>query len=327
MGEVAWKGFLSGALAAMLTLAVPVACLAQDDVIDTESDESVVVLEIEGERKAHLVCKGKAGEKNWIFLNAPEVAPEVTFLRPGDEYCLANGAFVFPMEGDSSEKYFSDALPGDRIDLGIFDPTGYGPLAITTATGPSADEVDLIQTIVLLPRGLRAGSYPEEEILVDPDSLEEDELRGTVARREAGSKKAYVVHVTSGLIQGIALRCYDSGSLVFSGFKSFSDAVRLGNSFIGYRELPGELEEAPENPEEVAAVEEEGSELKGCTNIEKENVRIAVCPAGFYYKLVLFINDTRRIFLYKPCNKCPRFNFETGLSHAQSLVNSLQGWD
>ena len=171
----------------------------------------------------------------------------------------------------------------------------------------------------------------EDELLIDPNALKDDDGRNTtLARRTEGQKSAYVIHINSGMIMGIALRCYDNGKLVYAGFKNFAAAVSSGNNFLSYRELPGILEGVPENAMEVMEVQSEETlnDYRGCTDIEKENIRIRVCQAqGVYYNLLIYINNNYRITLYKACNTCPRFKFDTALSHAQQLVNSLQGWN
>ena len=312
-------------LASMMTGAA--VCSAQEDVVTTESNESIVVIEVEEGRRVHLLCKGEAGEKTWIFVNAPELAPDITFVRPNDEYCQAKGGLLFPLTADSSEMYFSESLREPRLDLGVIDTAGYGPLAVTTAAGESPDDVDVIQTIVLLPRSLEGGLYLEEEPLIDPGTLDDEETRHEIAHREEGSRRAYVGHDTVGTIQGIYLHCYDSGDKVYSGYLNFYEAVSLGNKFLAFRELPGSLEEAPGAPEEVSAFETGGIENRACVYTETENIRIGVCNSSIYYALRVFVDGDYRVTLYKPCNKCPRFDFSTAISHAQSLVSALQGWE
>lgn len=91
------------------------------------------------------------------------------------------------------------------------------------------------------------------------------------------------------------------------------------------------LEGFPANSIEVTEVQSEGdlTAYRGCTDIQKENIRISVCQATGtnYYNLVIYINNSYRITLYKSCNTCPRFTFDSALSHAQQLVNSLQNWE
>jgi len=301
-------------------LAGSASCWALEDIISTESDESIVVLEVEQGQKVQLVCKTEAGKKTWVFVNVPELYPDMTFLL--------HYGFLFPLEEDSADMYFSESPPGDHIDLGLLDIAALCPLAITTRIGNSSYQSDVVQTIVLMP-----GGYDEKgEFLIDPDSLkDEDGRNSTLGTRTNGQKEAIIVHVNSGMIMGIALRCYDSSSLVYAGFKNFSDAVNSGNNFLSLRGLPEELEGYPENPTEIMEVQTEESltDFRGCTDVKKENIRISVCPAstGVYYNLRVYINEKYRITLYKPCNTCSRFKFETGLSHARLLVDSLQGWN
>ena len=216
---------------------------------------------------------------------------------------LLHYGFLFPLEEDSADMYFSESPPGDHIDLGLLDIAALCPLAITTRIGNSSYQSDVVQTIVLMP-----GGYDEKgEFLIDPDSLkDEDGRNSTLGTRTNGQKEAIIVHVNSGMIMGIALRCYDSSSLVYAGFKNFSDAVNSGNNFLSLRGLPEELEGYPENPTEIMEVQTEESltDFRGCTDVKKENIRISVCPAstGVYYNLRVYINEKYRITLYKPCN-------------------------
>ena len=302
-------------------LAGSAACWAEEEIISSESDESIVVLEVKGGQKVQLVCKTEAGKKTWIFLNVPELAPSVTYL-------FHNG-LLFPLEEDSTDLYFSASPSQDRIDLGIFDTVpGLLPLAITTKIGNSSYQADVVQTIVLMPSG-----YDERgELLIDPDSLKDEDARNTtVGTRTNGQKKAFIIHVNSGTIQGIAVRCYESSTLVYAGFKNLADAVNKGNNFLSLRELPGELEGYPANPSEIMEIETEDAlaDIRGCTDVKKEGIRISVCPVGLgvYHSLRLYIDKTYRITLFKACNNCSRFTYNTGLSHARLLVDSLQGWN
>ncbi len=302
-------------------LAGSAACWAEEEVISSESDESIVVLEVKEGQKVQLVCKTEAGKKTWVFVNVPELIPSITFL-------LHNG-LLFPLEEDSPDLYFSESPSQDRIDLGLIDLVPrLLPMAITTRTGNSSHQTDVVQTIVLMPSG-----YDERGgFLIDPDSLEnEDDRNTTVGTRTNGQKKAMIVHVNSGTIMGIALRCYDSSTLVSSGFKNLADAVNSGNDFLSFRELPGALEGYPENPMEIMEIETEDALTKsgGCTSVQKEGILISVCPVGLgvYSNLRLYIDKQYRITLLKACNTCSRFTYKTGLSHAQQLVNSLQGWN
>ena len=302
-------------------LAGSAACWAEEDIISSESDESIVVLEVKEGQKVQLVGKTEAGKKTWVFVNVPGLAPSITYL-------FHNGS-LFPLEEDSTDLYFSASPSQDRIDLGLFDIVqGLLPLAITTKIGNSSYQADVVQTIVLMPSG-----YDERgELLIDPDSLKDEDARNTtVGTRTNGQKKAFIIHVNSGTIQGIAVRCYESSTLVYAGFKNLADAVNKGNNFLSLRELPGELEGYPENPTEIMEVQTEESlaDIRGCTDVKKEGIRISVCPAnvGAYHNLIVYINENYRITLYKACNTCSRFTFNTGLSHAQLLVNSLQGWN
>ncbi len=306
-------------------------CWAQEDIITTESDQSIVVLEVQEGQKVQLVCKTEVGKKTWIFLNVPELAPGVTYIMPHLEYCQANNGFFFPLEEDTADMFFSESPSESRINLGAFDLTTLLPLAITTRIGESSYDTDVVQTIVLMPPGLSERGE-EDNFLIDPEAMVDEESRNkTLATRTEGEKKAYIIHITSGMIMGIALRCYDSGKLVFAGFKNFSDAVRSGNNFVSFRELPGVLEAYPEDASEISEMETEDvlADFRGCTDIKKENIRISVCQANsaLYYYLRVYINDNYRVTLYRPCNKCPRFTFDTGLSHARQLVNALQGWN
>ena len=302
-------------------LAGSAACWAEEEIISSESDESIVVLEVKGGQKVQLVCKTEAGKKTWIFLNVPELAPSVTYL-------FHNG-LLFPLEEDSTDLYFSASPSQDRIDLGLFDIVqGLLPLAITTKIGNSSYQADVVQTIVLMPSG-----YDERgELLIDPDSLKDEDARNTtVGTRTNGQKKAFIIHVNSGTIQGIAVRCYESSTLVYAGFKNLADAVNKGNNFLSLRELPGELEGYPANPSEIMEIETEDAlaDIRGCTDVKKEGIRISVCPVGLgvYHSLRLYIDKTYRITLFKACNNCSRFTYNTGLSHARLLVDSLQGWN
>ena len=292
---------------------------AEEDIISSESDESIVVLEIEEGQKVQLVCKTEAGEKTWVFVNVPELVSDTTFL-------FYHG-FLFPLLEDSSDLYFSESPSQDRIDLGLYELGGLLPMAITTKIGDSAYETDVVQTIVLIP-----SEYDERDgFLIDPDSLKDEDSRNSiVGTRTNGQRKAVIVHVTSGMIRGIALRCYKSSTLEYSGFKNLADAVNSGNNFLSLRELPGKLEAYPENPEEIMEIETEDSlsDFRGCTDVKKGNIHISVCPTGLgvYYSLRLYIGGSYRITLYRACNTCARFNYNSGFSHAQRLVDSLQGW-
>ena len=263
-------------------------------------------------------------------MNAPELVPGMTYVMPSEEYRQAHNKLLFPLEEDSTDMYFSESASSDSIDLGLYDLTSLLPLAITTKKGQSSHQAEVIQTIVLMPDDL--GRADEDELLIDPNALKDDDGRNTtLARRTEGQKSAYVIHINSGMIMGIALRCYDNGKLVYAGFKNFAAAVSSGNNFLSYRELPGILEGVPENAMEVMEVQSEETlnDYRGCTDIEKENIRIRVCQAQgtIYYNLLVYINDNYRITLYKACNTCPRFKFDTALAHARQLVNSLQGWN
>jgi len=314
----------------MLALAGSAAAWAQEEVITTESDQSIVVLELQAGQKVHLICKTEIGGKIWVFVNAPEIVPGMTYVMPSEEYRQAHNKLLFPLEEDSADMYFSESASSDSIDLGLYDLTSLLPLAITTKKGPSSHNTDVIQTIVLVPAAL-GRAYDDDQILIDPDSLVDENRDKLLAVRTEGQKKAYITHKTSGTIWGIVLRCYDSGKLVYSGFKNFADAVNSGNNFLSFKELPGQLEAHPENVLEIAEVETEEALIgyRGCTDIEKENIRIRVCPhqGTPYYDLRIYINDNYRITLYKACNTCPRFKFDSALAHARQLVNSLQGWD
>lgn len=302
-------------------LAGSAACWAEEDIISSESDESIVVLEVKEGQKVQLVGKTEAGKKTWVFVNVPGLAPSITYL-------FHNGS-LFPLEEDSTDLYFSASPSQDRIDLGLFDIVqGLLPLAITTKIGNSSYQADVVQTIVLMPSG-----YDERgELLIDPDSLKDEDARNTtVGTRTNGQKKAFIIHVNSGTIQGIAVRCYESSTLVYAGFKNLADAVNKGNNFLSLRELPGELEGYPANPSEIMEIETEDAlaDIRGCTDVKKEGIRISVCPVGLgvYHSLRLYIDKTYRITLFKACNNCSRFTYNTGLSHARLLVDSLQGWN
>ena len=297
------------------------ACWAEEDIISSESDESIVVLEVAEGQKVQLICKTEAGQKTWIFVNVPELVSDTTFL-------FYRG-FLFPLLEDSSDLYFSESPSQNRIDLGLYEPSSeLLPMAITTRIGDSSYHTDVVQTIVLIPTG-----YDERtEFLIDPDSLKDEDSRNTtVGTRTNGQRKAVIVHVTSGMIRGIALRCYKSSTLEYSGFKNLADAVNSGNNFLSLRELPGELEGYPENPTEIMEIETEDSlsDFRGCTDVKKGNIRISVCPTGLgvYYSLRLYIDERYRITLLKACNTCSRFNYNSGLSHARLLVDSFQGWN
>lgn len=302
-------------------LAISTACWAEEDIISSESDESIVVLEVKEGQKVQLICKTEAGKKTWVFVNVPELDSDITYL-------LHSGS-LFPLEEDSSDLYFSESPSQDRIDLGFYEPPpGLPPIAITTRIGNSSYQTDVVQTIVLMP-----SEYNERaDFLIDPDSLKDEDGRNTtVGTRTNGQRKAIIVHVTSGMIRGIALRCYNSSTLEYSGFKNLADAVNSGNNFLSLRELPGELEGYPENPAEIMEIETEDSlsDFRGCTDVQNGSIRISICPAGLgvYYNLRLYIDGKYRITLYKACNTCSRFNFKSGLSHAELLVDSLQGWN
>ena len=300
-------------------LAGSAVCWAQEGIISTESDEPIVVLEVEEGQKVQLVCKTEAGKKTWVFVNVPELAPGITYL-------LHSGS-LFPLEEDSSVLYFSESPSEDRIDLGLHDMTELLPMAITTGTGDSSHQTDVVQTIVLM-----GSEYERDESLIDPDSLkDEDGKNKLLATQTNGQKKAIIVHVNSGMFIGIALRLYDKNQPIFSRFMNFAAAVNKGNNFLSYRELPGEREGYPENPTEIMEVETEDSliDLRGCTDIQTGNIRISVCKAALsnYYNLRMYINSQYRITLYKPCNTCRRFTYDTGVSHARQLVSSLQGWN
>jgi len=301
-------------------LAGSAACWAQEDIINTESDESVVVLEVNEGQKVQLACKTEVGKKTWVFVNVPELVPGITYLL--------HYGFLFPLEEDSSDLYFSESASEDHIDLGLYDMTGLLPLAITSKIGSSSHHTDVVQTILLMSTG-----YDRDESLIDPDSLKDEDGRNKLlAKRTNGQKKANIVHVNSGMIIGIALRLYDKNQQVFSRFMSLAAAVNKGNNFLSYRELPGEREGYPENPMEIMEVETEESliDLRGSTDIQTGNIRISVCKApgiNNYYNLRIYINSQYRITLYKPCNTCRRFTYNTGVSHARQLVSSLQGWD
>ena len=194
------------------------ACWAQDDIISTESDKSIVVLEVEEGQKVRLVCKTEAGKKTWVFVNVPELAPGITFLL--------HSGFLFPLEEDSSVLYFSESPSEDQIDLGLHDMTELLPMAITTGTGDSSHQADVVQTVVLM-----GSEYERDEPLIDPDSLkDEDGKNKLLATRTNGQKKATIVYVNSGMLIGIALRLYDKNQIEFSGFMNFAAAVKKGNS-------------------------------------------------------------------------------------------------
>ena len=317
--RIVLKGMSLWMFLVIWVLAGSVACWAQDDIISTESDKSIVVLEVEEGQKVQLVCKTEAGKKTWVFVNIPELFPGITYLL--------HSGFLFPLEEDSSVLYFSESPSEDRIDLGLHDMTELLPIAITSGTGDSSHHTDVVQTIVLMGSG-----YERDVSLIDPDSLKDEDGRNKLlAERTNGQKKAIIVHVNSGMIIGIALRLYDKNQQVFSRFMNFAAAVNKGNNFLAYRELPGEREGYPKNAGEIMAVETEDAlmDSRGCTDIQTGDIRVSVCNATVanYYNLRLYINNQYRITLYKPCNTCQRFTYETGMSHARQLVNSLQGWD
>jgi hypothetical protein len=319
--KIVRRGVSLGIFFVIWVLAGSAACWAEENIISSESDESIVVLEIKEGQKVQLVCKTEAGERTWVFVNVPELVSDTTFL-------FYHG-FLFPLLEDSSDMYFSESPSQDRIDLGLYElAPELLPMAITTRIGDSSYQTDVVQTIVLIPNG-----YDErEEFLIDPDSLKDEDGRNTtVGTRTNGQRKAVIVHVNSGMKRGIALRCYKSSTLEYSGFKNLADAVHSGNNFLSLRALPGELEGYPENPTEIMEIETEESlsDFRGCTDVKKGGIRISVCPTGLgvYYCLRLYINGTYRITLYRACNHCSRFNYNSGLSHAQLLVNSLQGWN
>ena len=314
------RGVSLGFFFVILMLVGSAACWADEDIISSESDESIVVLEVAEGQKVQLICKTEVGQKTWVFVTIPGLFPDTTFL-------FYQGSLL-PLLEDSSDLYFSESPSQNRIDLGLYELSSLLPLAITTRIGDSSYQTDVVQTIVLIPSG-----YDERtEFLIDPDSLKDEDSRNTtVGTRTNGQRKAVIVHVTSGMIRGIALRCYKSSTLEYSGFKNLADAVNSGNNFLSLRELPGELEGYPENPSEIMEIETEDSlsNFRGCTDVKKGSIRISVCPAGLgvYYNLRLYIDGKYRITLYKACNMCSRFNYNSGLSHARLLVDSLQGWN
>jgi hypothetical protein len=314
------RGVSLGFFFVILMLVGSGACWADEDIISSESDESIVVLEVAEGQKVQLICKTEAGQKTWVFVTIPGLFPDTTFL-------FYQGS-LFPLLEDSSDLYFSESPSQNRIDLGLYELSSLLPLAITTRIGDSSYQTDVVQTIVLIPSG-----YDERtEFLIDPDSLKDEDSRNTtVGTRTNGQRKAVIVHLNSGTIRGIVLRCYNSSTLEYSGFKNLADAVNSGNNFLSLRELPGELEGYPENPTEIMEIETEDSlsDFRGCTDVEDGSIRISVCPIGIgvYYSLRLYVDGRYRITLLKACNKCSRFSYNSGLSHARLLVDSLQGWN
>ena len=86
--SIAQRGMIMCIFFVMSVLAGSAASWAQEEVITTESDQSIVVLELQAGQKVHLICKTEMGKKIWVFVNAPEIVPGMTYARPTTSCCF-----------------------------------------------------------------------------------------------------------------------------------------------------------------------------------------------------------------------------------------------
>jgi len=135
-----------------------------------DSDDAEVSAQFATGELVTLNIKAEAGEKMWIFLEAPALFPLYEFARPSDAYIQENqpSSYValFSAEGtplaNADELFYAESQEGDRISFADQNLTGFGSSVIVTSKkGDSAGALETIQTITLSEAGgpVLSGEY------------------------------------------------------------------------------------------------------------------------------------------------------------------------
>ncbi len=156
------------------------------------------------------------------------------------------------------------------------------------------------------------------------------EKRGNVlvGRRIQGAREARVVAVgwgASGGKKGIALWLFHNGTLLHNKFHPFEEAVNQGNAFIDGGKA-GDQAKAEIHVDEVD-VPDDAVAARHLAEYALNNVRRTVnrTQNGRFF-ITVYVDSTKAIDLFKPCNTCNGFSVMEARNAAKRYVTLLQGW-